>query len=229
MKRTPMPVAMLFAAALFLAPGPAVCGNLLTNGSFQSGTLAGWTVFTTPDGSLGRGLPVVTLFNVTGRGPADAAEFNVGELNGITKYFAGGGLYQDFTTTGGTFDLSYDFAAEGGSVGNAVGGFFSLLLNGNPLTADGVGVIHPGQIVRGSLNTDLTLAAGTYQFEILITRPYGNDSITPFQYVTGASVSSGTEAEALSGQLGTRAPEPATLFLFASGLLAVGFLKGKLM
>jgi hypothetical protein len=80
------------AAVAFFLSAPAHA-DLITNGDFQTGTLAGWTVFTTSNGSDGAGLPNVVSFNTTGGGASDAAQFNVGEIN-FDRTPQGGGLSQ---------------------------------------------------------------------------------------------------------------------------------------
>src|SRR5947209_1779444 len=85
--------------------------ELLPNGSFQSGDLTGWAVFTTLDGTNGPGLPVVTSFDVTGLGAQNAANFQVGSTADFPFLGDGGGLSQDFRTLGGTLELSADVAA----------------------------------------------------------------------------------------------------------------------
>ena len=111
---------------------PTANAAIVTNGDFGTGDFTGWTLFTTANGSLGvsgSGLPAVTLFNVAGSGPQNAATFQVGEVvfSGIQE---GGGITQTVTLPGGSIGFAANIAALGGGADNVEGGVFSVLLDG---------------------------------------------------------------------------------------------------
>src|SRR5260370_24106208 len=67
MRRSLVVAGLVSFVGLFARPAMA---DTITNGNFQTGTLAGWTVFTTSNGTNGTGLPNVVSFNTTGVAPA---------------------------------------------------------------------------------------------------------------------------------------------------------------
>ncbi len=101
---TRMKNALVFSTMLALVLGAAgtVDANLLTNGDFQTGSLAPWTAFTTGNGTNGAGFPNVVSFDTTGSGASLAAQFQVGEVT-FTGAQEGGGIFQSLTLAGGTY------------------------------------------------------------------------------------------------------------------------------
>jgi len=208
-----MPLVLLALLALVAAQAGAT--NLLINGSFQDNDFTGWTIGTTSNGTWGPGFPIVTGWPLGGG--LNAAEGEAGEVS-FTGQYEGGTLKQDFQTTGGAATLSFMYAAMGNiDHGNADGGDFRLILDGNVLQDFDVGAINQQQIISGTLSANVNLSAGTHTFEIDVLRHYLGNSSTPFQYVTGADVE------------GNGVPEPGSLVLMGSGVLGLaGVLRRKL-
>jgi hypothetical protein len=185
----------LIACVALAAPG-LFAQNLLLNGDFQTGNLNYWTLFATPNGNLGPGLPNVMPFDTAGTGTAtDAAQFQVGETeyNQATGHTSqGGGFYQAFNCTAGQYIISGDVAALCiNGLGNADAGTFSILIDGNSVTGIGLGGIANNQTLRGTLDTTVSLGGGLHIFQLEITRPWlngGSYGGTPLEYVDDLSV-----------------------------------------
>lgn len=124
---------------------------------------------------------------------------------------AGGGLYQDITTTAGTLFLSADVAAHGAYYSNSEGGVFSVVLDGVSLGYWDAGYIGSNKTLRREIDAVAIVSAGIHQVEFLVTRPYVV-SDTPEQYLTNL----------VAWQTGTAAPEPSTWAMMLSGFAALG-------
>jgi PEP-CTERM motif len=203
--------ATVLVVLLVVSAGPAAAGNLLSNGSFQDGNFNNWVQGTTPNGSPGQGFPIVTTWPLGGM---NAAEYEVGEVN-FDGTLQGATLSQNFTTSGGNVDFGFMWAAMGDGVHtNSDGGDFVLMLDGVVLNSFDVGEIMPTQTINGTLTASMTVTPGTHDFEIEILRPFlTGPGESPYQYVTGAFANG-------PGGGGTT-PEPGTLLLLGSGVLAV--------
>jgi hypothetical protein len=206
MRIRPVSVAAGVAAVALFLSGPANA-DIITNGNFQTGTLAGWTVFTTSNGSNGAGLPNVVSFNTTGGGASDAAHFNVGEatFDGLPR---GGGLSQTIVApVSGSYTLTEDFASMA-TAANEDAGTFSIIIDGTSVATDSLGFISNDQTLRGNFDETVNLTAGSHTFETEITRVFQNSSNTPDQFLDNISLSAAT-------------PEPASLLLLGTGLMAL--------
>ena len=190
---------------------PTANAAIVTNGDFATGDFTGWTLFTTPNGSLGpsgSGLPAVTSFNVTGSGAQNAATFEVGEVV-FNSTQQGGGITQAVTLPGGLISFSANIASLGVSGLNAEGGVFNVLLDGTTEDTLDIGPIDAGAVIRDTLSFTTTESAGAHTLEILITRPFLNATGTPDQFITNIAISAATAV-----------PEPTSLTLLAAGLLS---------
>jgi hypothetical protein len=197
------------AAALTVMAGAARAGdvNLVRNGSFQSGDLTDWSVFTVDYGTSGPGLPVVTSFDTTGRGAQNSAEFQVGSTAKFPFLGEGGGLEQTFSTAGDTLQLSVDVAAYAKFGADSEGGVFGFFVDSSLLAQFDSGMISKGQVIRDHLTWTMdNVTPGSHTFGVQITRPEDFAADAPLQYVTNLSV------------VGSAVPEPNALVLLGLGL-----------
>jgi len=221
------------AAALAFVPvmlfGQTAYANSIVNGDFQSGSLAGWTTYTTSGGGLtgSTSLDPLTFvsFDVDGNGSSSLApRFRVGEVGSYTGLWSGGGIYQSFATGAGSLFLSLDVAAyldpATSTTSNGAGGLFQVYLDGVLATSFDAGSIANGQIKRQELSFSEVVAAGTHELRIQMTRNYFSgwlnntttgSSITPVQFVDDIVVNAPTAV-----------PEPAITLMMFSGLALLG-------
>lgn len=202
------------ALAVILAlVASSASANLVTNGDFETGNLAGWTTFTTGNGTIGS--PIVTLANVTGSGASNAAQLDVGQVNFTYGVQQGGGMWQSIATGTGMLHLSAAIAAlSTGIWTNVEAGVFSLILDGIAVDTHAFGQIGPGSNLRSSLAADTVVTAGVHSLGIEVTRPF-----MPAGYVLQYFDNIVAEQAAV--------PEPATLALLGLGLAGLGFSRRK--
>lgn len=179
-----------------------VCEAQLTNGDFGTGNFTGWTVFTDPNGDTGG--PIVVPFDTAGTGEASfSAQFEVGSIADFGDGFGyGGGISQNVTLGAGQLNLQVEIAAyQPYSVPNRDAGNFELILDGNLLATNSLGLIQNYQTIRSNLNYAGPVTAGVHEVTIAMRRPWGTGpAITPYQYVANVTltVSALPEAAPLS-------------------------------
>jgi hypothetical protein len=195
--------AICASIAAGLALVPTANAAIVTNGNFATGDFTGWTLFTTPNASLGppgSGLPGVTSFNVTGSGAQNAATFQVGEVV-FDETQQGGGITQTVTLPGGSISFSASIASLEDTTVNSEGGVFNVLLDGITEDTLDIGPIDPNAVIRDILSFTTTESAGAHTLEILITRPFQNGGAgeTPDQFITNIAITSNVVPAPLIG------------------------------
>jgi hypothetical protein len=174
-------IVMVMGFVAAITPQTASASPII-NGDFQTGDLTGWTIFNTATGTAGN--PNVVSFATNGTASL-AAHFNVGMISGLHGVgdYQGGGLQQNIFLTAGTYDLFYEFAANG--TGNADGGLFSLILDGVTVDSYNIGAING--IFRGSLSGQISVTSGLHNLQVEVRRQYYQPAVD--QYIDNVTIS----------------------------------------
>lgn len=180
--------------------------GIISNANFQQG-LTGWQSFATSNGTLGANEPQVVAFSPDGGAHNfDAAQFQVGQETAANAADQeGGGIFQNVILPGGSFQLSVNIAAQGGTSANLYGGFAQLLFDSQPVAGYDFGLLQQGEIKTQTISFTDIAAAGNHSIGIEFLRPATTDSTTPFQYV-------------YEWQADTETPEPDTAVLLGGAL-----------
>ena len=152
---------------------------LIKNGDFEKGDLSGWTVFTTPNGTLGgEGFPGCVEFDVTGDGVlTKSLSVKVGQQDyqADGTPLAGGGVATTVWVEMGRATVTADIAATYSSPSNRrnlAAGLFEILLDGHVIAHHDFGPIDDGTTQRFTLKGATPVSAGKHEVRIRVRRPF---------------------------------------------------------
>lgn len=185
---------LIVASALALvgaAASSSLAQNLFTNGEFASG-FTGWTQRNTANG-LGSPGSIVNFQTNQGQPASPAARYVVGQR----VYYIGQAegvelVQQPSLVSGGTYEITCDWAAVSHpQYINGEGGIFEILVDGQSIAYDRVGIIPSNTTVRGTLTVQFTAQRnGAHEIGARISRPHTIDPYSPTQYVDHFSLTS---------------------------------------
>ncbi|MCA9289330.1 MAG: hypothetical protein KDA05_12130, partial [Phycisphaerales bacterium] len=178
-------------AVLAVAALAGTASAQFTNGDFETGTFAGWTIANTPNGTAS--VQNVEMWDIDGPGPLGtnfAANFSVGNAVAPNQGPQGIELTQPLSLMGGTtYTFSFDWSATRTSTTtNSEGGIFELIVDGAVIASAAAGATSSTAPHYGSVSGAFTPGAnGSYSVGVRITRPFTIPGVggaeTLFQHV----------------------------------------------
>ena len=177
---------------VLLLAGIPVEASVLAKADFESGRLSGWTIFTTPNGTLGgEGFPLVVDDDVAGAGQISRCwQVKVGQIQYSPDQDPqqGGGLEIRQDLSQGRLRLSALVMATYYSPKdkrNLAGGQFEWVVDGQVVAMKDMGPIENGATLRHHLLADLSVETGPHVMQLRISRPFksGTGQQAPLQLV----------------------------------------------
>ncbi len=164
----------------------------LENGDFETGDLSGWTVFSTPNGTLGgSNFPRCEEFDTNGNGKgSNSLVLKVGqqEFKSEGTQLAGGGIWTKVSMEKGNVVVTADVASTYSSPKdrrNLAGGLFELLFDGTVLAQYEMGPIEKEDTMRFTLKGGMFVLDGTHEIRVQVRRPFRSlpHDHAPLQFV----------------------------------------------
>lgn len=148
-----------------------------TNGNFETGNFTGWTITPTTNGQSPT--QTVLLWDIDFGGPLPTSfvgRFSVGQVTFQSGVPAGIELTQSLNLMAGvTYTIGFDWSAHRDTTtgGNAQGGIFDLIVNGNSIANAQAGSTSSTSPKWGNLTTTYTATfTGAHTIGARITRPF---------------------------------------------------------
>jgi hypothetical protein len=174
-----------------------VSAEVLMTTDFESGTLSGWTVFSTSNGTLGgQGFPTVALCDHGNPvSPSHCLQVQVGQLQYAPTHEVqqGGGIGLTTMTVSGLMQLSARVGVIYRSPDykrNLNGGLFEWVVDGQVIADLDVGPVEDGGTVQHQFIGKVAVAAGRHTIQLRVTRPFqsGAGKPAPVQFVDDVMV-----------------------------------------
>ncbi|MCH7903013.1 MAG: hypothetical protein IH944_00430 [Armatimonadetes bacterium] len=184
---------ILVLIAVVLVSGIVSAQNMFTNGDFETGSLAPWTITATSSNGMTEEQGVV-LFDIDFADPLPeslGARFEVGQVEAQRGFFEGIEMTQDLNLTAGLeYAFYFDWAASytgGGNFGDC--GFFDLIVDGVVLDSGVAGNCGPAFPTSfGSLSANFTpTTTGVHTVGVRITRNGETGFAEIYQHIDNAS------------------------------------------
>ncbi len=173
-----MRILLLRFAALIAAAGVCTTAQAdFTNGNFETGNLAGWTITPTANGQSPT--QTVVQWDIDFGGPLPTSfvgRFNVGQVTFQSGVPAGIELTQSLNLISGiTYTIGFDWSAHRDTTtgGNAQGGIFDLIVNGTSIANAAAGSTSASTPKWGNITMTYTATfTGAHVIGARITRPF---------------------------------------------------------
>jgi hypothetical protein len=169
-----------------------VSAEVLTTTDFESGNFAGWTTFSTSNGTLGgKGFPsVAECDHADSVSSSKCLQIQVGQLHyaPVLDVQQGGGIELTTMTGSGFIQLSARVGVTYDSLNkkrNLHGGLFEWVVDGQVIATLDVGPIEDGAEVQHQFTGKVSVAAGRHTLQLRVTRPFrsGTGQPAPVQFV----------------------------------------------
>jgi hypothetical protein len=221
-------IAITLTVALFTGTAASAAIELVTNGTFDSGT-SDWTTTLTPNTSTTEpgandALSATQVFETESGVQSNAAAFRVGNTSNVLG-LPGGVIFDQsievsvLSNLSFNADIAFNFdncASVEGPCSNSDSGTVAASFGTWNLGQVAPGSITNSETLRGNISEQiLNVAPGSYLLSFLITRKATPGATTPYQFIDNVSV------------LASPVPLPAALPLLLGGVAALGALSRR--